>query len=204
MLTDFEKDTLPRVLSSLSRSVRAMHLTTALSDSARRIFEIITAVQDYAYMDQAQIQEVKLSESLGNALTLLRPKLQQVRVSLDYDPATPLVTGFGAELSQVWTALIENAIYAMNEQGTLTITTKPKGEMAFVEICDNGSGIGDDVASRIFEPFFTTKPLGQGLGLGLDTVRRIIEKHFGSVSLISKPGSTCFQVRLPTNRLQIY
>jgi signal transduction histidine kinase len=204
MLTDFEKDTLPHVLSSLSRSVRAMHLTTALSDSARRIFEIITAIQDYAYMDQAQIQEVSLPESLGNALTLLRPRLQQVQVSLDYDPATPLVTGFGAELSQVWTALIENAIYAMNGQGTLTITTKPKGEMAFVEICDNGSGIGDDVVSRIFEPFFTTKPLGQGLGLGLDTVRRIIEKHFGSVSLVPRPGSTCFQVRLPTNRLQIY
>jgi signal transduction histidine kinase len=104
----------------------------------------------------------------------------------------------------VWTALIENSIYAMNGRGRLTITTKPKAEMVFVEICDDGCGVSTDVVSRIFEPFFTTKPLGQGLGLGLDTVRRIVDKHFGSVSLASKPGSTCFQVRLPTNRIQIY
>jgi signal transduction histidine kinase len=204
MLAEFEKNILQPVLASLSRSVRAMHLTTALSESAQRIFEIITAVQDYAYMDQAPIQEVNLAESLGNALTLLHPNLRDVEVILDYHPSTPQVTGYGAELSQVWTALIENAIYAMNGQGLLTVKTELKGEMAFVEICDDGCGVSTDVVSRIFEPFFTTKPIGHGLGLGLDTVRRIVEKHFGSVNLVSRPGSTCFQVRLPTNRLQIY
>jgi signal transduction histidine kinase len=204
ILADFEKDTIQHVLASLARSVRVMYLTTALTESAKRIFEIIMAVQDYAYMDQAPIQEVNLAESLGNALTLLHPNLREVQVALDYDPSTPHITGYGAELSQVWTALIENSIYAMNGRGRLTITTKPKAEMVFVEICDDGCGVSTDVVSRIFEPFFTTKPLGQGLGLGLDTVRRIVDKHFGSVSLASKPGSTCFQVRLPTNRIQIY
>jgi signal transduction histidine kinase len=204
MRADFTEATFPQVLLSLSRSVRALNLTAALTESAQRIFHIIQAVQDYAYMDQEPIQEIDLTASLQNALALLQSDLRAVTISLDFDPSTPRVTGYGAELSQVWTALLENAIYATHGRGSITITTKPKGDMAFVEICDDGSGIPANVLSRIFEPFFTTKPLGQGLGLGLDTVRRIIEKHFGSVSVSSKPGSTCFQVRLPINRVQIY
>jgi signal transduction histidine kinase len=103
----------------------------------------------------------------------------------------------------VWTALIENAIDATNAKGTLKLTTRLKGEMAFVEVCDDGVGIEPALSSRIFEPFFTTKPLGQALGLGLDTVRRIVGKHFGSVTVESVPRSTCFQVLLPLDRPQI-
>jgi len=123
---------------------------------------------------------------------------------LDFDPSLSSITAYGAELSQIWTALIENALDAMNGSGILTISSKPRGEMAFVEICDNGTGIDPEISSRIFEPFFTTKSLGQGLGLGLDTVRRIVSKHFGSVSVVSTPTNTCFQVRLPIHRPQIY
>jgi signal transduction histidine kinase len=195
---------LPAAATSFSTSLDAGNMVDAVSESSARIFSIVSAVKDYSYMDQAPIQEVDLSQSLENTLALLHPQLQRMVVVRDYDPAMPLVTGFGGELSQVWTALIENAIDATNGEGTLKVTTRSRGEMAFVEIWDDGVGIDDALSTRIFEPFFTTKPLGQGLGLGLDTVRRIVSKHFGSVSVQSVPHATCFQVRLPLDRPHIY
>jgi signal transduction histidine kinase len=198
------ENALPLALASFANSLNAKYLIDALSASSRRIFDIISAIQDYSYMDQAPIQEVNLPDSLGNALALLRSDLKDVNVVLDFDPSLSSITAYGAELSQMWTALIENALDAMNGSGILTISSKPRGEMAFVEICDNGTGIDPEISSRIFEPFFTTKSLGQGLGLGLDTVRRIVSKHFGSVSVVSTPTNTCFQVRLPIHRPQIY
>lgn len=195
---------LSNALTSFCNSLDAQHLIKVLSTSSQRIFDIISAVQDYSYMDQAPIQEVDLAESLGNALALLKSELKDVEVVLDFNSSLSSITGYGGELSQMWTALIENALDAMSGRGVLTISTKPKGEMAFVEICDNGTGIDPAIESRIFEPFFTTKPLGQGLGLGLDAVRRIVSKHFGSVTVVSSPTATCFQVRLPVHRPQIY
>jgi signal transduction histidine kinase len=195
---------LPAAVTSFSTSLDAGNMVDAVSESSARIFSIVSAIKDYSYMDQAPIQEVDLSQSLENTLALLHPQLQRMVVVRDYDPVMPLVTGFGGELSQVWTALIENAIDATNGEGTLKVTTRSRGEMAFVEIWDDGVGIDDALSTRIFEPFFTTKPLGQGLGLGLDTVRRIVSKHFGSVSVQSVPHATCFQVRLPLDRPHIY
>jgi signal transduction histidine kinase len=195
---------LPAAVTSFSTSLDAGNMVDAVSESSARIFSIVSAIKDYSYMDQAPIQEVELSQSLENTLALLHPQLQRMVVVRDYDPVMPLVTGFGGELSQVWTALIENAIDATNGEGTLKVTTRSRGEMAFVEIWDDGVGIDAALSTRIFEPFFTTKPLGQGLGLGLDTVRRIVSKHFGSVSVQSVPHATCFQVRLPLDRPHIY
>jgi signal transduction histidine kinase len=195
---------LPAAVTSFSTSLDAGNMVDAVSESSARIFSIVSAIKDYSYMDQAPIQEVDLSQSLENTLALLHPQLQRMVVVRDYDPVMPLVTGFGGELSQVWTALIENAIDATNGEGTLKVTTRSRGEMAFVEIWDDGVGIDAALSTRIFEPFFTTKPLGQGLGLGLDTVRRIVSKHFGSVSVQSIPHATCFQVRLPLDRPHIY
>jgi signal transduction histidine kinase len=191
-------------LKSFSNSLDNWHLLQLLSSSSQRVFDIITAIQDYSYMDQTPIQEVDLSESLQNTLKLLKSDLKDVSVLFNFESSLSPITAYGAELSQMWTALIENALDAMNGSGVLTISAKPKGEMAFIEICDNGAGIDPAVISRIFEPFFTTKPLGQGLGLGLDTVRRIVSKHFGSVTVSSSPGVTCFQVRLPLRCPQIY
>ena len=185
---------LPAAVTSFSTSLDAGNMVDAVSESSARIFSIVSAIKDYSYMDQAPIQEVDLAQSLENTLALLHPQLQRMVVVRDYDPVMPLVTGFGGELSQVWTALIENAIDATNGEGTLKVTTRSRGEMAFVEIWDDGVGIDAALSTRIFEPFFTTKPLGQGLGLGLDTVRRIVSKHFGSVSVQSIPHATCFQV----------
>jgi signal transduction histidine kinase len=195
---------LPAAVTSFSTSLDARNMVDAVSESSARIFSIVSAIKDYSYMDQAPIQEVDLAQSLENTLALLHPQLQHMAVLRDYDAAMPLVTGFGGELSQVWTALIENAIDATNGKGTLKVTTRSRGEMAFVEIWDDGVGIDDALSSRIFEPFFTTKPLGQGLGLGLDTVRRIVSKHFGSVAVQSVPHATCFQVRVPLDRPHIY
>ena len=155
-------------------------------------------------MDQAPVQDVNLVQSLENTLALLRPRLQKMVIVRDFEPSLPPVVAYGGELSQVWTALIENAIDATKGQGTLKLITRQEGDMALVDIWDDGVGIEPALSSRIFEPFFTTKPLGQGLGLGLDLVRRIVNKHFGSVAVQSKPGSTCFQVRLPLDRPQIY
>jgi signal transduction histidine kinase len=195
---------LPAALTSFATSLDARSMVGAISDSSRRIFSIISAIKDYSYMDQAPIQEVDLAQSVENTLALLHPRMHDMVVVRDYDPSLTTVTAYGAELSQVWTALIENAIDATKGSGTLKVSTRLKGEMAFVEIWDDGAGIDPALSSRIFEPFFTTKPLGQGLGLGLDTVRRIVGKHFGSVSMQSAPHATCFQVQLPLDRPQIY
>jgi signal transduction histidine kinase len=195
---------LPGAVTSFANSLNARSMVAAVSESSSRIFHIINSIKDYSYMDQAPIQDVDLVQSLENTLTLLRPQLQQMVIVRDYEPGMPAVTAYGGELSQVWTALIENAIDATKGRGTLKLITRLQGEMAFIDIWDDGVGIEPALSSRIFEPFFTTKPLGQGLGLGLDLVRRILSKHFGSVAMQSKPHSTCFQVRLPLNRPQIY
>jgi signal transduction histidine kinase len=195
---------LPAAATSFANSLNARSMVAAVSESSSRIFNIINSIKDYSYMDQAPIQDVDLVQSLENTLTLLRPQLQQMVIVRDYEPGMPPVTAYGGELSQVWTALIENAIDATKGQGTLKLVTRLQGEMAFIDIWDDGVGIDPALSTRIFEPFFTTKPLGQGLGLGLDLVRRILSKHFGSVAMQSKPHSTCFQVRLPLNRPQIY
>ena len=111
---------------------------------------------------------------------------------------SPQIEAYGSELNQVWTNLIDNAIDAMEGKGRLKITTTRDGNYVCVSLLDSGTGIPPEIQSRIFESFFTTKPVGQGTGLGLDIVRRIVEnRHHGTISLESKPGSTCFLIRLP-------
>ena len=203
LATVISSGVLPAAVVSFSSTLNAHNLVEAVSDSSARIFRIVDAIRDYSYMDQTAIQEVDLVQSLENALALLGARLHEMVVVRDYDREIPAITGYGGELSQVWTALIENAIDATNGRGTLKLTTRLKGAMAFVEVWDDGMGIEPALSTRIFEPFFTTKPLGQGLGLGLDTVRRIVSKHFGSVTVESVPRATSFQVLLPLDRPQI-
>jgi signal transduction histidine kinase len=135
---------------------------------------------------------------------MFNSRLEHVTIERMYDPQLPLISAYGSELNQVWTELIANALDAMHDSGTLKLRTRALGELVAVEITNDGPGIPPEIASRIFEPFFTTKPVGQGLGLGLDSVNRIVTKHNGSVSVESKPDSTCFQVRLPVDRAQAY
>jgi signal transduction histidine kinase len=194
----------PAAVASFCAALNARRTVKTIVDSSARIFSIIKAIQDYSYMDQTPIQNVDLIQSVESALTLLHSRSMGITIIRDTDHSVPEITGYGGELSQVWTDLIENAFDALNGQGTLKITIKRNGDMAVVEFWDDGPGVNPAITSSIFEPFFTTKPLGQALGLGLDSVRRIVNKHFGSVTMQSIPHSTCFQVRLPLDRPQIY
>lgn len=149
-------------------------------------------------MDQAPVQNVDIVKSLETTLTILNHKLKKgVVVQRDYQPAPLLVNSFGSELNQVWTNIIDNAIDAMHGQGELRIRTYQDDGCAVVEIGDNGPGIPNEVQPHIFEPFFTTKGVGEGTGLGLDTVQRIVKKHRGNIQVSSEPGHTRFQVWLP-------
>jgi signal transduction histidine kinase len=144
--------------------------------------------------------EVDLHEGLETTLTVLGFKLKQTTIAVvrDYDRTLPKLTVRGSELNQVWTNLLDNAIAALGEEGTITIATRADGSCAVIEITDDGPGIPDDVAEQIFDPFFTTKGVGDGTGLGLATARRIIvDRHNGSLTLDTEPGRTTFRVRLP-------
>jgi signal transduction histidine kinase len=149
-------------------------------------------------MDQAPVQNVDIVKSLETTLTILNYKLKRgVAVERDYGQVPLLVNSFGSELNQVWTNIIDNAIDAMGGKGQLRVRTYREDSCVVVEIGDNGPGISSQVKPHIFEPFFTTKGVGEGTGLGLDTVQRIVKKHRGTIQVDSKPGDTRFQVRLP-------
>ncbi|MEO8737955.1 MAG: ATP-binding protein [Edaphobacter sp.] len=198
---------LPIAISTFATSLRVERMAEAIVDSTVRIFDLISAIKDYSYMDQAPVQDIDLSQSLETTLAMFASRLQGITVERDFDPALPPISAYGSELSQVWTALIENAIEAMRSNdvpGVLRLRTCLTGSMAFIEIWDNGPGVDPAIQSRIFEPFFTTKAPGHGLGLGLDTAQRIVSRHSGFLTVESKPGATCFQVRLPLDRAQAY
>lgn len=197
-------EVLPVAVATVASSLRVERMAETVVDSTVRIFDLISAIKDYSYMDQAPVQDVDLAQSLENTLVMFNSRLNSVSVETHFDPALPPVSAYGSELNQVWTALIENALESMNDQGALRLTTHLSGQMALVEVWNSGPGIDPAIKSRIFEPFFTTKAPGLGLGLGLDTVQRIVNKHSGFVSVESKPGATCFQVRLPLDRAEAY
>jgi signal transduction histidine kinase len=199
--------TLPVALATVASSLRAERMAETVVDSTVRIFDLISAIKDYSYMDQAPIQEVDLAESLEKTLLMFQSRLQNVTVKRDFESDLSPISAYGSELNQVWTALIENALDAIDSgrrPGILQLKTRLSGQIALVEIWDNGPGIEPGLKSRIFEPFFTTKAPGHGLGLGLDTAQRIVSKHSGYITVQSKPGETCFQVRLPLNQGQAY
>ena len=197
-------EVLPVAVATVAGSLRVERMAETVVDSTVRIFDLISAIKDYSYMDQAPIQDVDLAQSLENTLVMFNSRLKNVKVELNFDPELPPVSAYGSELNQVWTALIENALESMNDMGTLRLITHLNGSMALVEVWDDGPGIDPSIRSRIFEPFFTTKAPGRGLGLGLDAVQRIVSKHSGFVTVESKPGATCFQIRLPLDRAQAY
>jgi signal transduction histidine kinase len=169
-----------------------------LEHSTARISDLIKAIKEYSYMDQARLQEVDITKSLETTLTIMHHKLKRgITVTRNYAPDLPKIMAYGSELNQVWTNLIDNAADAMGDNGKLRIRTARENDFILVEIADNGPGIPPDVKSRIFEPFFTTKGVGDGTGLGLDFVYRIVTGMHGQVSVDSVPGDTRFAVRIP-------
>ena len=191
-------DTARAALVRIGASIEIADLLNEIESSAARISELVAAIKEYTFMDQAPVQNVDIVKTLETTLTILNHKLKRgVTVQRDYEKVPLLVNSFGSELNQVWTNLIDNAIDAMQGKGELRVRTYRQDGCVVVEIGDNGPGIPPEIQRRIFEPFFTTKGVGEGTGLGLDTVQRIVRKHRGSVQVKSKPGNTCFQVWLP-------
>jgi signal transduction histidine kinase len=169
-----------------------------LEHSSARISDLIKAIKEYSYMDQGPMQEVDIERGLETTLTIMNHKLKRgITVIREYSPNLPKVMASGSELNQVWTNLIDNAADAMNGNGKLTVRTARENDFVLVEIADNGAGIPPEALSRIFDPFFTTKGVGEGTGLGLDVVSRIIRNVGGHISVTSVPGDTRFQVRIP-------
>jgi signal transduction histidine kinase len=177
-------------------------LLDQVEQSTARISELVTAIKEYSYLGQASEQEIDLHDGLENTLKILAFKLRKANVEVvrEYDRTLPKVCAYGSELNQVWTNLIDNAVDAMkaNGRGTLTLRTSRNQDEAIVDVVDDGPGIPESVQGHMFEPFYTTKGVGEGSGLGLDIARRIIRtRHKGEIRFESRPGETCFQVRLP-------
>jgi signal transduction histidine kinase len=183
----------------LGDTVETELLLTEIKDSVNRISALVGAARQYSQLDRAPYQVVDVHDLLDSTLVMLGDKLGSgITVVKHYDRSLPRIPCYPAELNQVWTNLIDNAVSAMSGSGTLTITTGRDRDMALIEFADTGPGVPDELRERIFEPFFTTKPVGQGTGLGLDISSRIVvTRHHGDLRMESKPGDTRFQVRLP-------
>jgi signal transduction histidine kinase len=198
LFANLEADTARAALIRLAASVEVANLLKEIESSTSRISDLVLAIKEYTFMDQAPVQNVDIVKTLENTLTILNYKLKHgIAVKRDYQRVPLLVNSFGSELNQVWTNLIDNAIDAMGGKGELRVRTYRDDSCVVVEIGDNGPGIAPDVKPHIFEPFFTTKGVGQGTGLGLDTVQRIVKKHSGTIQVESQPGDTRFQIWLP-------
>src|SRR5579864_184921 len=193
-----DPDTARAALVRISASVEIADLLNQIEHSTSRISELVGAIKEYTFMDQSPVQNVDIVKTLETTLTILNHKLKRgVTVERDYQKIPLLVNSFGSELNQVWTNIIDNAIDAMGGKGELRVRTYREDNCVVVEIGDNGPGISPEVQTHIFEPFFTTKAVGEGTGLGLDTVQRIVKKHRGNIQVDSKPGDTRFRVWLP-------
>jgi signal transduction histidine kinase len=183
----------------LAYTVETENLLIEVKESTKRISALVGAAKQYSQLDRTPHQEVDLHEGLVATLVMLAGKKPEgVRVVKEFDKSLPHVPAYAAELNQVWTNLIENAMDAVAGHGTITIRTARDGDSALVEVIDDGPGVPPELTRRVFEPFFTTKGVGQGTGLGLDvSYRVVVNRHGGDMRVVSKPGDTHFQVRLP-------
>jgi signal transduction histidine kinase len=198
LFTTLDAATARAALVRIAASLEIANLLNEIESSTSRISDLVLAIKEYTFMDQAPVQNVDIVKSLENTLTILNHKLKRgVTVKRDYEKIPLLVNSFGSELNQIWTNIIDNAIDAMGGKGELRIRTYRDDGSVVVEIADNGPGISENVLPHIYEPFFTTKGVGEGTGLGLDTVQRIVRKHRGHIQVESEPGNTCFQIWLP-------
>ncbi len=194
-------------LQYFARYLRSTRSVNTLLSSTDRIFDLISAIKAYSNMDRAAISEVDVREGLDATVLMYQSRMKGVRVERDYQADLPCISAYAGELNQVWSALIENALDAMETvtgPHVLHLTCRVEGDLHLTQIEDNGPGIPAELQDRIFEPFFTTKPPGHALGLGLDNAMRIVRRHRGHLGVRSEPGSTCFRIRLPLNQFEAY
>ncbi len=183
----------------LSSVATGDELLAEIRMAAGRISAIVGATKGYAYLDQAPVQRFAVTKGIDDTLVILEHKLGDIAVHRDYAADLPEIEGWGSELNQVWTNILDNAIDAMNGHGEITIgVTRTDGGGVTVRICDSGPGIPPETLAKLFEPFFTTKPPGVGSGLGLHLSNNIVVQHGGTIEVESRPGQTCFEISLPT------
>jgi signal transduction histidine kinase len=194
-----EAGSLEPALRWLAYTVETENLLLEVKESTKRISALVGAAKQYSQLDRTPHQNVDLHDGLDATLVMLSGKKNpNVTIVKDYDRTLPKVPAYAAELNQVWTNLIDNAMDAVAGAGTVTIRTTRDGDNALVEVIDTGPGVPDELRRRVFEPFFTTKGVGQGTGLGLDVSWRVVvNRHAGDLRVVSSPGDTHFQVRLP-------
>ena len=196
-------DVLNAALRWVAHGCAARSLAREIETAASRIHEIVAAVKGFTQMDRETIaQPLDVGRGLADTLTVLRNKVKKKSASVEVAvaPDLPEVEGYGGELNQVWVNLIDNALDAIGPGGHLDVTARREGATVAVSIADDGPGIPDAIRARIFDPFFTTKPVGEGTGLGLDIVRRLLSRNNGTIDVESRPGHTVFTVRLPVAR----
>jgi signal transduction histidine kinase len=190
----------PAALGSVAAALTARTLVGELREATDRMSSLVGAVKAYAYMDRGGLVEADIHEGLETTLTVLAHKLKrtEIQIQRNYDRTLPPVTVYGSALNQVWTNLLDNAIEALGDGGTITLRTTRDGESILVDVADTGPGIPPEARNHVFEPFYTTKEVGRGTGLGLDTARRIVEeRHGGSLSFDTGDDGTTFHVWLP-------
>ncbi|MGW0763707.1 sensor histidine kinase, partial [Streptomyces sp. NPDC002814] len=197
-----DEQILPNAIGWLNYTVETELLMDEINDSTNRISHLVGAAKQYSQLDRAPYQVADVHELLDSTLLMLSGKIgERIKVVKEYDRTLPNIPAYPAELNQVWTNLIDNAVHAINDaggEGTLTVRTALQHERLLVEFRDTGPGVPKEIRSRIFDPFFTTKPVGEGTGLGLDISWRIVvNKHHGTLQVESEPGDTRFQVLLP-------
>jgi len=186
------------ILNTAYELVSIQKSTQTIITASDRAAKVVLALKSYAHQDSTGTKiKTNLIDGIETALTLYHNQIKHNVEVIRHYAELPTVPCFPDDLTQVWTNLIQNALQAMNYKGVLTISTAHLGDQVQVGITDTGSGIPQDIQSKIFEPFFTTKLMGEGSGLGLSIVQKIIEKHGGSITVESIPGKTQFIVSLP-------
>jgi signal transduction histidine kinase len=194
---------LAEVVELIDATQDQLSMLHQIEEGTRRLSAIVKALKSYAYLDQAPVQDVDITAGLEDTLLLLTYQTRDVAVEREYDADLPRIEAYGSELNQVWTNLIDNALYALRESTVedprLTVRTMTTDDGVAVEIEDNGPGISEEIQGRIFDSFFTTKPPGSGTGLGLDISQNIVlHHHGGNLTVDSRPGRTVFRVELPS------
>ncbi|MGA9586920.1 MAG: ATP-binding protein [Terracidiphilus sp.] len=198
LLRDLDAETARAAITRIAAAIDLSALLGAIESGTARISDLIRTVKDYTHMDQVPAQNVDVAQSVETTLSTLGHLLPpSIKVQRAYQAAPILVNTVSNDLNQVWANLIENAIEAMLAEGELRLRVFREDRNAVVEIGDTGPGIPPEIEPHIFDPFFTTKAIGEGTGLGLNTVRTIVRKHGGSIHVKSRPGDTRFQVWLP-------
>lgn len=191
---------LDAALIGIAAGCSVRNLASEIQEAAQRISGLVTAIKGFTHMDQATIAEpVDLLRGLDDTVAVLKAKARakSAAVVVTAEPGLPPVRGFAGELNQIWANLIDNALDAIPDSGRVEVRAAREGATVVVRVVDNGSGIPEEIRNRVFDPFFTTKPVGQGTGLGLDIVRRLVRHNDGDIGVESRPGHTEFRIVLP-------